>query len=302
MPMFAPKWPHRVVELAQHLKAGHFDCRGAECSGPRRAWRRISNGAGSIRLDGLCYCFPECFERRLQQRFLEMQAAEIPRPRPPHRVPLGLLMLSRGDLNNTQLRQALEAQRQNGKGRIGEWIQRLGYAREVQVTGALALQWSCPVIKSLPQRSYDYMLPLPLLRRFRMVPVKFVSATRVFHIAFAGDIEYRALLAIEKILDCKTEVCLTSSAAFESMLEDFERLSRRNDKTIEGARPSEEMTRIALSYATKLKAEEIRIVACGEYIWLRIKDGREFTNLLFEGRKEPRLSETGSVGARATGF
>jgi hypothetical protein len=225
--------------------------------------------------DGLRYCFPECFERRLHQRFLEMQASEIARPRPPHRVLLGLLMLSRGDLNNTQLRQALEAQRQNGNGRIGEWIQTLGYARELQVTGALALQWSCPVIKGFPKHCQDYILPLALLRRFRMVPIKFAPATRVFHIAFAGDIDYQALRAIEQILDCKTEVCLTSSAAFESSSQAFEQPSRCNDKTIEGARPPEEMTRIALSYATKLKAEEVRTVACDEYVWLRIKHGRE---------------------------
>jgi hypothetical protein len=218
-----------------------------------------------------------------------MQVAEIPRPRPPHRVPLGLLMLSRGDLNNTQLREALEAQRQDGTGRIGEWIQRLGYARELQVTGALALQWSCPVIKGFPKYSQDYILPLALLRRFRMVPIKLVPATRVFHIAFAGDIDYRALLAIEQILECKTEVCLTSSAALESSLEAFEQLSRRNDKTIEEARPPDEMTRIALSYVTKLKAERVRTVACDQYVWLRIKHGRELTNLLFEGHRDAAI-------------
>ncbi len=55
-----------------------------------------------------------------------------------------------------------------------------------------------------------------------MLPVKFVPATRVFHIAFAGDIEYIVLLAIEGMLNCKTEAWLTTSAIFDSTLDAFE--------------------------------------------------------------------------------
>jgi flagellar motor switch/type III secretory pathway protein FliN len=42
-----------------------------------------------------------------------------------------------------------------------------------------------------------------LLLDGELVPVKFVPTTRTFHIAFAGDIEYAVLLAIERMLNCK---------------------------------------------------------------------------------------------------
>ncbi len=63
----------------------------------------------------------------------------------PHRVPLGLVLLSRQQLTAEQLRAGLAAQRSAGRGRIGEWLQTLGFASEQQVTSALARQWSCPV-------------------------------------------------------------------------------------------------------------------------------------------------------------
>jgi len=289
--MLLLKYHRRIAEVAQRWKDRLLDCNDGECNRSRRAWRRLSNGAASIHLDGLRYCFPECFERRLHRRFLEMQASEIPKPRPPHRVPLGLLMLSRGHVTNAQLRRALETQQQNGSGKIGEWIQKLGYAPELQVTGALAVQWSCPVIKSLPRVCDDYVLPLHFLRRFRMVPVKFVPTTRVFHIAFAGDIEYAVLLAVESMLTCKTEACLTTSAVFESRLNTFEQLPRHDDKMIEGVRTPQDMTRIVLSYATKLKAVESRMAAFGEHVWIRMKDDDQFTNLLFERHKQPFSSQ-----------
>ena len=67
-----------------------------------------------------------------------------------HRVPLGLLLLSRQQLTAAQLRTALEAQRAAGQGKIGEWLRQLGFVTELQVTAALARQWSCPVLITGP--------------------------------------------------------------------------------------------------------------------------------------------------------
>jgi hypothetical protein len=80
----------------------------------------------------------------------------------------------------------------------------------------------------------------------------------------------------------------------------FEQLPRRNDKMMEGARTPGEMTRIVLSYATKLRAEEVRMAAFGELVWLRMKLGAQFTNLLFERHKQ-QLSLEAITSARAAG-
>jgi hypothetical protein len=244
--------------------------------------QRLGNGARSLHFDGLRYCFPKCFELRLRQRFSEMHAPAVAKTRPPRRVPLGLLMLSRGDLDNTQLRRALEAQQQNGNGRIGEWIQKFGFARELQVTAALAVQWSCPVLKRLPQLISQHAIPLALLHHFRMAPVQFVGTSRVFHLAFAGNIEYPVLVAIEQMLQCKTEACLTTQGEVDSALERIEAQYGGRENIFGMVRLPEDLVRITSSYAVQLNAFQVRATACGEFIWVRINsEGNTATDLVF---------------------
>jgi hypothetical protein len=205
-----------------------------------------------------------------------------------HRIPLGLLLLSRGQLSNSQLRLALEAQRTNGKGRIGHWLENLGFATEEQITVALGIQWACPVLPS--HSSFDKgsarLLPLRLLESFRMFPVKFVTATRIFLVAFCDGVDYRALYAIEQMLHCRTEACLLSRSALERALEGIGHEPRNGDLLFESWRDMTEMARITCGYVLKLGAEDVRIVTCGEYIWVRLAAGRDFANILFRRAAE----------------
>jgi len=61
-----------------------------------------------------------------------------------HRVPLGLLLLSRQQMTAAQLRTALERQRASGEGRIGDWLRRWVLPSELQITAAVARQWRVP--------------------------------------------------------------------------------------------------------------------------------------------------------------
>jgi hypothetical protein len=290
----AGRWAGRWVgQWACQLKDQLLACNAADCSRSRRAWHRISNGAGSMQLNGLRYCFPGCFEEELTRRFQEAESSSDSMPRPPHRVPLGLLMLSRGDIDAAQIRQALNAQRASGAGRIGEWIEKLGYAREHQVISALAAQWGCPVLRHLPARAADCGVPYQLLNRFRMVPVHFARITRVLHVAFSGDIEYPVLLAIEQMLECKTAPCLAASAALGIAVARIDEQEPKPEKVFEGARRPDEMTRITSSYAARLGASQVRMVLCGEYLWIRIATETGPTNLLFARMPAETTPRTG---------
>lgn len=258
-----------------------LSCHAPDCRGSRRLWGRISDGAGSVRIHGRRYCFPHCFDGELRRRFGDLPDLARRWPRPAHRIPLGLLMLSRGELTHQQLRFALDAQRQNGTGRIGEWIQRLGYARESQITAALGEQWKCPVLRSLPASTADCGIPFHLLSRFQMAPIHYGRSARILHIAFATDVEYRALLAIEQMLDCKAEPCLANGSALRALLARVEEHRRGTNVVFEDVRGPDEMTRITSGYAAKLGAEDIRLVACGEYVWVRIVNRKISSNLLF---------------------
>lgn len=279
----------------------HLSCSSADCRSGHRLWGRISDTVGSVKLRGQRFCFPNCFEQELQRCFLELLLPTGQRHRPSRRVPLGLLMLSRGELTDQQLRNALEAQRQSGSGRIGEWMRKLGYVDENQVTAALGAQWACPVLRSLPASAAACAVPFTLLHAFEMVPVHYAPATRILHIAFARDIEYCALLAIEQILECRAQPCLANPTAVQSLLAKREEQYRGGDLNFKHASNPEEMCRITSSYAAKLSAESVRVARCGDYLWVRIRAKKDSWNLVFNqtrsdvlalarGRSQPRLA------------
>lgn len=275
-------WSERISTLSIRWANALPDCGEEDCSFRRRLWRRLHWWNSAIRLHQASYCAPQCFERALQQYFSRLSAAAATSPPVQHRIPLGLLMLSRGQLTNRQLRLALEAQSASGR-RLGECLEKLGFASEQQVTAALGLQWACPV---LTLRDYfdsgcTHLLPYRLLESFRMLPVQFVEATRTFYIAFCDGIDYRALYAVEQMLDCRTEACLVSSSAMDRSLERIGHEGRAGDFLFEGWRRAPEMARITCSYVLKLGANDVRVVGCGGIIWVRLGAGRDVAHLLF---------------------
>lgn len=285
------------IENVVQLWRDRASCSAPGCRG-RRMWERAYDGNGSIQMHGRRFCFPKCFEQELQRQLAAIRVPARQPSRTPHRVPLGLLMLSRGELSREQLRCALELQKNDVSLRIGQRIVALGYAHERQVTAALGAQWSCPVLKDLPAEIPDCSIPFRLLHRFQMAPVHFNAGTQVLHMAFAADIEYRVLLALEQMLDCKAEPCIADAAAVARSLERQEERRLGADQSFENVSSADEIIRITSSYATKFCADEARIAGCGEYIWIRVLGGKDSANLIFRARESaPRRLSGGSAPA-----
>src|SRR5262249_52496699 len=152
---------------------------------------------------------------------------------------------------------------------------------ETQVTAALAMQWCCPVLTMLPQQLPECGVPRSLLKRFQMLPVHFSAASRTLHIALAGPVEYHALVAVEQMLECKTEACLTTSSGLRAAFEQMETTSASFEKEFVGVRAPSEMTHIVSSYASRLSADRVRAVACSEVAWVRLEGAQPSMNLLF---------------------
>ena len=263
-------------------------CAEAGCTDSHKLWLRRAG----MDLHGRWYCSPQCVEKAVRRYFMRAAVAVLPTPRAQHRIPLGLLMLSRGELENSQLRSALEAQRSDGRGRIGQWLEKLGFATEGQITTALGLQWACPVVPTpLAVGDLDCagLLPYRLMQQFRMLPIYFSRGNGVMYVAFSEGVDYTALYAIEQILDCRTEACITSSSAMSQALETMARARRSGELLFEGWRTDEEMARTTCGCMLKMGARAIRTVACGAYIWVRLKSDVEQVDLLFR-RSEPQAS------------
>ena len=258
-------------------------CGDLGCSSTRKLWRRFRWRHGAIRLHDSLYCAPSCFESAARQQFTRLCLVGTPAPPVRHRVPLGLLMISRGHLTNQQLRLALEAQQADGCRRLGEWLEKLGFATEHQVTAALAQQWARPMLasKAACDAGCLRLLPYHLLEASRILPVQFVQSTRIFHLAFADGIDYGALHAIEQMLDCRTQACLATRTAVGQALHLIGHERRPRELLFEGWRDAAEMARITCGYALKLGAEAVRLASCAGFIWARLSTNADVANLLF---------------------
>jgi hypothetical protein len=229
-------------------------------------------------MQGNWYCRSECLERVLVESL--RRARPLPRlePVPSHRVPLGLLLLSRQQLTAPQLKTTLEAQRTAGHGKIGEWLQQLGFVTEPQVTAALARQWSCPVLRTgldVLDAGRFTEIPLLLLEAFQMIPVEFVKSTSTLLVAFSDGIDYTMLYAIEQMLGCHTQPCLVSPGALRMGLQTLAQRRIASDVVFDLAQRGAECARIIGNYTAKVRAQEVRLAQCGDYLWVRLERARE---------------------------
>ncbi|HEY6769650.1 MAG TPA: hypothetical protein VI386_33330 [Candidatus Sulfotelmatobacter sp.] len=191
-----------------------------------------------------------------------------------HRIPLGLLLLSRQQLTATQLRIALAAQQTAGCGRMGDWLLNLGFVTEPNLLAALGSQFSCPVLQIntpvLTPVLYPE-IPMALLDSFQMVPVSFVAATATLHIAFAAKIDHSMLYAVEQMLDCRTRHCLISPALLRNSLFALGASRLAREVVFERISGNSELVRIISNYAVRVSASGIRLSPCRPYLWARLE-------------------------------
>ena len=262
-------------------------CALASCCEPKTLWQRLRHRNAGSYLHGDFYCGPECLETALVGRLARLSAL-TPRVQPPNRIPLGLLMVARGKVTHLEVRAALEAQRRARHGNIGDWLVKLGFASEQDVTNALALQWGCPVASSFyPSAAVlSGNIPLSVLEAFQMLPINYVASTSTLYVAFGERVDHGALYAIEQILSCRTQPCVAGRRQIARQLESMRQLSRPRDVEF-WTRDLNEMARITSSYLTRLAPEDSRLSRLGSFIWLRLKSRSVFTNLVFCMHSKP---------------
>jgi hypothetical protein len=251
-------------------------------------------------------CSLECLDQVLEDLLWPLidssQAASAAKV---HRFPLGLLMLSLGLISKESLRMALRAQREAGKGRVGDWLRQHGVVTEPQVTRALAVQWSLPIYpleKREANLNWAHLVPFPLLEAFQMLPVHSSPETGVLHVAFSNRVDHTALYAIEQILDCRTEPCVAQESHIERALAKLHQEGCSKDTLIEGPIEAPLISRATLQQASECGAEEVRVAGCANNIWVRLRDPAGARDLLFRPAshdstrilENPKIHETGA--------
>jgi hypothetical protein len=202
-------------------------------------------------------------------------------------------MLSRGLVDNEQLKKALRAQKDAGSGRVGEWLRHIGAVSEEQVTQILGLQCSAPVFPLNQSRRFlecAHLVPFPLLEAALMVPVHHLPASQHLYVAFVDHINFSALCAVEKMLECHTEPCLALQSHLLKALEELRNRARSLEILVDNIFDPGEMASAILAHAERQGSTDVKISGFDGFTWARILLPPEHTDLLFRAtRNQPEI-------------
>ena len=272
------------------MKVDRFlrQCGSPACSHRWRLWRAWLEPLRGYSLEGHWYCSPECFEQALTLAIGQVLPGTPQPPAKAHRVPLGLLMLSRGLVDNEQLKRALKAQKDSGSGRVGEWLRHIGAVSEEQVTQILGLQWSIPVFPLNQSRRFlecAPLVPFPLLEVAEMVPVHHLPTSQHLYVAFVDHINYSALYAVEKMLECHTEPCLAVQSQVRKALNELRSRPRPVEILVDNISDPGEMASTILAQFVRLGATDVRVSGFDGFIWARLLSPPGYTDMLFQAQR-----------------
>lgn len=260
-------------------------CENPSCRQRRIFWPAWLRKEEGICLQGLWYCGPECFENAAQAALFRLLPAVEEGPKRNHRIPIGLLLLSRGTINDEQLKRALLLQRQKGSGKIGKFLREIRAATEQDITEGLAAQWGCPVYPLGKGREFlecAALLPLTLLEAGRMLPVHYLRLQKTLYMAFVEGVDRTALYAVEQMLKLRTVPCIVSESDLMGAFESFRSLAGAPTAVFESSTGPVEMARTTRSYAWQVGARDVWVARSGRFIWIRMQTAQEYKDILFQ--------------------
>jgi len=267
MPVRMEADPDRSAPIG--LRGGFFEsCANSGCnSGWLHPWR--SRHAPIF--EGGWTCSAACTAARVASaigREMEGRGAAAESYR--HRIPLGLVMLEQGWITAGQLRQALDAQKAAGSGRLGSWLVRQQGISEQLVTRALGLQWSCPV---LPLEFHDaealaVLVPRLFVDAFGALPLR-VAAGKLLYLGFEDQLDPVVALALERMSGLRVESGLVAESQFRLGHARMLRAEFPPVELIEAA--TEPVAAHALAKSVeRTRPVESRLVRIHDCLWLRM--------------------------------
>lgn len=269
MPLLAN---HPSVASGPNFPAGKRARTFPQCSNPRCAsgWLQLWRKRRVPVVEGGWLCSPECTRARMEDLLNRERTGASSAGTYQHRVPVGLVLLTRGWIKHEHLQDALEAQR-NGCGmRLGEWLVANRGLDEMHLAHALGLQWSCPVF-SLEKHGGGRpvtVVPRLLSESFGFVPLR-RAASGILCLAFEDRIDHSLTLAIERVTGLRVESGLLPASEFRAAQERHRQGHFARARVIEAG----SLSLLAEAFAKhieKQKPMESRMARVRDLFWLRM--------------------------------
>jgi hypothetical protein len=187
-----------------------------------------------------------------------------------HRIPLGLSMLEKGWITAADLRAALDRQRVQGHGRLGEWLMRAGVVDESLLARALGLQWSCPVLAldGHDGEAMALLMPRLIVEAMGVLPLR-MAGERMLYLGFEGRPDPIAVVAMEKMTSLRVEGGVVEGSGFRRAMSGALKARFAPVELVEAASESA-LARALVRAMEKAEPAEARLVRMHDFLWLRM--------------------------------
>lgn len=249
-------------------------CGNERCqTGWLRLWRRRQ----TPRFEGFWACSPVCLEEIVRAALMResLESVEPSMATHRHRVPLGLMLYSRGVISQEQLRRALDAQREahdhgGPRRRIGRWLIEQLSLNELDLARALSIQWNCPLYSAerLDSARAAQLMPRLLVDACGAVPLRRTGSGRIL-VAFEDALDHCLSLALERMHGERVEAGVMAANEFRRVQEALLETKYPKLRLIEVANRSV-LARALTRHIERFQPLDATLVRVREYYWLRM--------------------------------
>jgi hypothetical protein len=258
------------------------DCFRKGCYRIRSQFSAFLNRRRPPQFEGHSFCSEKCLrlhiKEEFEQRWRQMQRdskQRFPRPR------IGTILMQTADITRAQLDQAIHMQQARGEGKIGEWLCRLGFINEHQVTVALGRQFGLPLIdlkNSEVRNSAAQMIPRHVALTANLLPVSYDNDQDSLRIAVSGPVNFSVQQAIGRMTGKKIATYIGDHSAIQFRLSNLYASDERAQALTPGFSSLDDLMEILkniISDAIARKALNCQIELLESYLWARL----DFTSL-----------------------
>lgn len=251
------------------------------------------------RFEGYNFCSEACLQDHVQSEIADRwYGRQQPKCHSIHRPKLGSILLQTAFVTPAQLETALELQRVNREGRVGEWLLRLGFIEERQITHALSKQYGLPIIhldKSDPKSNTIGMIPGKVALCSKLLPLRIDEEKNALCLAVSSPEYFSSQEAIRRMVGKKLIAYICDQSTVLSLIERWyepEDLKLTGDPSYNSQGELSDIVRNILSSALIQRAENIRMELTGEFLWARLDFQGRSAQQVYHHAKAPASIQT----------
>ena len=239
------------------------------CGGTPLAVRLRMRSAQRPQFEGTWHCGSKCLDTSVRAAVRrEFRAGEIFASRVHHRIPLGLILQTRGVLTADELRRALFLQEQTGA-KLGNVLVEHFRVDERRIAAALAAQWNAPLwhLPSFASEELLRLAPLVLFRGSGTLPLRLIGTK--LSLASADGIDAPIALALERMHGVTVESGIALTSAVDTIWNGIAAIPQRKAEEV-ACEDADDIARRMTRTILQTQPVESRSVRVGRRMWLRL--------------------------------